>query len=168
MKRNLLFALIFATVCFAGCNKANDPRTPVLQDNPGTGNGIAAGGCVIPPVDCKGVLCTAHFAEVSLEVRDAAGAPVDVDSFVVTTLAGVPLPPSAWGLPVYGYLHAGDGLYTVINDGWVQGHQNSNMSVRAKGFINKIQVFDEPFVILADCCHVGKHSGKDAITITTL
>ena len=111
------------------------------------------------------MFCTAVFAEVLLEVKNTSGAAVTLDSFVVTDLSGRPLPPSSTGIPVYGYPQSGNGMYTVINDAWLGGHRNSSASVRAIGFINSVQVFNEPYTIVADCCHVGKTSGKDAIII---
>ncbi len=162
MKKSILFALLISAAGFAACNKCDMPGNPRNNPENGRGNGIAPGGCF--PVNCTDVICTAQFSSVELEVVNSAGAPVTLDAFVVTDLAGAPLP-TAGGSPVYGYPQSGNGSYSVINDSWLQGHQNSSMQVIAKGFINGSQVFSEPFTIVADCCHVGKSSGKDVITI---
>jgi hypothetical protein len=160
MKRNILFALMLSVAGFAACNKCDMPGGP--RHYPEDGSGIAPGGCF--PHACTDVICTAQFSAVQLEVVNSAGAPVTLDAFVVTDLSGAPLP-AVGGSPVYGYPQSGNGRYTVINDSWVRGHQNSSMQVIAKGFIKGSQVFSEPFTIVADCCHVSKSSGKDVTTI---
>jgi hypothetical protein len=158
MKKNILFALMIAAAGFVGCTKSD------VAGNPENGKGIAPGGC-FPPINCTDIICTAQFADIPLEVRDNAGTAVVLDSFVVTNGAGVPIP-SVNGIPAYGYPQSGtDGVYSVMNDSWVQGHQNSSIQVIAKGYRNGLQVFREPFTIMADCCHVSKQSGKDVVII---
>lgn len=164
MKKNLIFALMLAGAGMTGCNKADNPCDPRIGI-PENGTGIAPGGCY--PVDniCDGVICTAQFAEMRILIQNGAGAPVTLDSFVVTDLSGAPLRNGAAGR-VYGHpADSRDGWITLVNDAWVQGHQNSSQQVFAKGFIAGSPVFSEPYTITADCCHVGKSSGKDVITI---
>jgi len=164
MKKHFLIGLMLLATGFGACNKAIDGGT-TSPGKGGGGSGIAPGGC-FPRTDCAGVMCTAMFATVGLEVRDAAGAPIALDAFVVTDASGNPLPMNN-GQAVYGYPNNGDGNYTVINDAWVQGHQNTNMTVHAKGYIKGSEVFNLPFGVGADCCHVNKISGQDFVTITT-
>lgn len=166
MKRKILTALIIASTGFIACKKA-DPCEIKIQPTTQSSSGIATGGCIPPPEGTceEEVICTAVFAAVTLSVSDATGTPVHADSFVVTNNAGIPLPPATSGLPVYGYLQSGNGHYTVINDAWVHGHQNTSLPVRAKGFKNGSLIFDEPFVVKADYCHVSKVSGRDAIIV---
>ena len=163
MKRELLIGLILLVTGFAACKKAEvGGGSSGSGVGNGPGNGIAPGGCI--PAPCQGALCTAVFTEIHVDVRDQNGAAVNLDAFVVTDAAGVALPPSN-GSSVYGYPNNGDGRYTIVNDAWVQGHQNSTMAVRARGYINGIEVFNEPYTIEADCCHVSRPSGKDLITV---
>jgi hypothetical protein len=110
------------------------------------------------------MICTAEFRQESIRIEDASGNPVTLDSFVVTTLAGTALPNGAAG-SVYGYPYSGQGQYTLINDAWLAGNQNSTMQVIAKGFKGGSAVFSEAYTIAADCCHVGKQAGKDVIII---
>src|SRR4051812_8520648 len=109
MRRHLLIGLILLAAAFSACNKPVD-------------GGSTGPGGVSSPTDCSGVMCTAMFASVGLQVRNAAGAPVALDAFVVTDASGAPLPMNN-GQAVYGYPNIGDGTYSVINDNWVQGHQ---------------------------------------------
>lgn len=170
MKRKIL-ALLLMSASFTACKKCDPVLQTPADTTPGTGggkgggNGIAPGGC-IPPQDCDTVICTMQFAGVMLFVQHANGTPVALDSFVVTDLAGAPLPAgSASGLPVYGPSNSGAGQYVVVNDFWVPGNRNNNNQVIAKGFIGGAQVFSEPYTILADCCHVSKAAGKDTLTL---
>lgn len=151
MKRSILIGLAILATGFGACKKCGD-------HGPGRGNGSGGGS------NCAAVICTAVFEEEHLRVQDAAGNPVNLSSFVVTDATGTPLPMSN-GQAVYGYPHNGNGKYTVINDAWVSGHQNTSMSVRAKGYINGVQVFDQPYTVAADCCHVSMTGGGTTITV---
>jgi len=153
MKKHLLIALILLAAAFSACNKPVDDGCPA-----GPGN-------CFPATDCNGVMCTEVFASVGLQVRDAAGAPVVLDAFVVTDAAGSALPMNN-GQAVYGSGNHADGNYAVVTDAWVRGHENSNMAVQAKGYIKGTEVFNVPFTIAADCCHVYKLAGQDFVTIT--
>ncbi len=164
MKAKLLFALMIAAAGFAGCNKSDTPGHP--ENNcPGEGHcGIAPGGC-FPGATCEDVICTADFRAVNVELRQGLATVIRVDSFAVTDQADMPLPTGPGGTPVYGYPDEGAQRYTVINDSWVQGHQNASKAIRFKGYLNGAEVFNEPYVITADCCHVSKVSGKDVIDL---
>jgi hypothetical protein len=145
MKRKILIVFALLATGFGACKK------------------IDCGGNN-PSNNCSGVFCTAVFDEEHMEVRYSNGTPVNLDAFVVTDAAGTPLP-KANGQDVYGYPHNGNGKYTIINDAWVQGHQNTTKTVRAKGYINGTEVFNEPFTIGADCCHVNMTTGNSTVTI---
>lgn len=68
--------------------------------------------------------------------------------------------------PVFGYPSNGaNGVYTVLNDAWRTGHQNSKVRIRAHGLKNSVEVFNEVYEIETDCCHVIKLSGKDRIQL---
>jgi hypothetical protein len=147
MKKSLLFTLFIAAASFVACNKS-DKGTPETGDGPG--------GCFPPTTDCRDVICTAVFVGITVEVKDAGGAPLTLNSFVVT---------DASGTPVSGTPSPRAGLYTIVNDAWLSGHSNTTALLRAKGFINGVEVFNEPYTISADCCHVSKVSGKDVIVL---
>ncbi len=158
MKRKIL-ALLLMSVSFTACKKSDTTK----EETPGTcPGGIAPGGCFPAPKDCSGVLCTAYFAQIELDVTKG-GAPVTLDSFIVTDLAGKPLPLSPSGLLVYG--PAGGGRYVVMSDAWMAGHQNNFYRVIAKGYIGGATVFSEQYDITTDCCHVSKTGGKDSIVL---
>lgn len=162
-QRLSILALSLLTTA-ASCKKDDGDNCPTTQE--ATAPSIAPGGCVVvdPCAEpCDGdVVCTAMFAAVSVTAVDAANTPLEVDSFVVTDLAGTPLPPVN-GEPVYGIIE--DGRFTIVNDGWMQWHQGMQMPVQAKGFLNGTLLFDQAYTIGADCCHVYKAAGPDVIAI---
>ena len=148
MKRHILIGLMLLATGFGACKKIDCGGS-----NPGG------------PTNCAGVMCTAVYEEDHIIVRYSDGTPVQLDAFVVTDLNGSALPANN-GNAVYGTPHSGNGgMYTVINDSWVAGHQNSSKNVRVKGYINFLQVFDVPATISADCCHVNMTTANGTITI---
>jgi hypothetical protein len=155
MKRKILIGLMYLATGFTACKKIDRIGCPG-----GGGDGDGA-------TDCTAVMCTMVFEEDHIVVKNASGAPVQLSSFVVTDLNGTPLPQNN-GMDVFGYPHNGNnGMYTVINDGWVNGHQNTSKNVRVKGYVNFMEVFNEPATISADCCHVKMTSGKSTITVSS-
>lgn len=163
----LLSSLAFALIVSASaCKKSDNGDCPTIQE--AVSPGIAPGGCVMADPcgePCSpDVACTMIFADVSATAVSQNNALVVPDSFVVTDLAGTPLPP-AGGQPVYGISSAENGRLTIVNDAWVQGHKGMQTDVRAKGFLNGVLLFDQAFVIGADCCHVYKASGPDVISV---
>lgn len=173
MKKTLFAALLLSAGLFASCNKSNNPGNdcPTPAPHPAPGTSIAPGGC-IPPTDgpcdspstasCDHVVCTMDFVTLKLQVTDASAAPVVLDSFLVTDLNGNPVPMG------YGILPGGcvePGVYQIANDSWVQGHQNTTMPVRAKGYKSGALVVNEMVTIGADCCHVYRASGPGSVVV---
>jgi hypothetical protein len=156
MKRTLILSAILAC-CLGACEyqKFDDVQ------NPETGSENYFG----KRLDCSVGVCTAVFASVDVNVQNAAGLPVALNSFVVTDRAGKPLPVAANGMAVYGKSLSGEGSYTVLNDAWVTGHQGLGSSFYAKGFLSGVLAFNETYKISADCCHVSRISGKDRIIV---
>lgn len=158
-----LFPLTLALLLsFSACNKAEDCDIAAGSAS----QGIAAGGCVV--VDpcaqpCEpDVVCTMDFRSVNATVQFPPTMFASVDSFVVTDLAGTPLPPIN-GQAVYS--HDANRL-TIVSDAWVQGHQGMQMPVQAKGYrANGTLLFDQAYTIGADCCHVYKAAGPDVIAV---
>lgn len=128
--------------------------------NPETGNDAYFG----KRLDCDGAVCTMNFVSINVDVANGSGAAVLLDSFVVTDRNGNALRSNANGLPVFGTTEKA-GTYTVMNDGWVRGHEGIGGNFLAKGYLNGAVVFNEPYKITADCCHVTKISGKDRIIV---
>lgn len=146
MKTLMIPAAILFLCSIAACKKCDE------HTNPETTN-------------CEAVFCTAEFAEVRLEVHNASGQPAQLDSFFVTDINGAVLKPIS-GMPVFGNPSNGEnGVYTVLNDAWRTGHQNTNVQVRAHGLKNSVEVFNEVYEVSTDCCHVRKVSGKDVVML---
>lgn len=150
---------LLALAALASCSKPKCGEDPMWRlDN----------DCIVvdPGADCAATICTHDFRGVPVTVLSANGNPVALDSFVVTDMNNVVLPPGTSD-PVFNSPHNGyEGKYSVINDAWLGGHQNTTMSVRAKGWKSGSQLFDEVYVVGADCCHVYKQSGQDTIQLS--
>jgi hypothetical protein len=161
MNAFLRAAAMLSIAAFASCNKCDDKVS--IPETPNNGGWC---GTPTPGVPCDPeVICTMEFASVTGTAMHGNGTAAALDSFVVTDMNGIPLP-LVNGQKVYGYPSDGtDGRFTVINDAWLQGHQNTWMDVRAKGWKNGTLIFDQPYSIGADCCHVRKASGPDTITV---
>lgn len=105
---------------------------------------------------CEGVMCTMMFAAVTVQVTDASGAPVLLDSTVTTGRRGA--------LSFRGKAGAG-GLYTVVDDSRAKELALRTEAVVFKGYKNGQEIVREEFVVKADCCHVSKDSGPDVIAV---
>ena len=106
---------------------------------------------------CEGVICTRMFAMVGVEVRDAAGKPVQLDdAYTLVSKSGQRIPMEQQGT---------DGHYTVLNDSYQKQLQNRTDQFRFVGMKNGAKVVDEPYTISADCCHVKKVEGKEVVVL---
>jgi hypothetical protein len=110
-----------------------------------------------PEGDCAGVACTAMFAMVSVQVTDANGQPVALDdAYTVASKTGEKIKVEQ---PI------GAGQYVVIDDSYRQKLMNRTDDFRFIGMKNGVIVVDQAYRISADCCHVSKVSGPEAVTI---
>jgi hypothetical protein len=150
----LAFAL---TTGLLSCNKDDTPAEP-----------LPPGWCGVGQPCDPNVICTEEFASVTVRIIGADSTAVGLDSFQTTYLDGTPLT-SATGQPVYNLLPTmgpGPELHaTLVNDLWVAGHQNYFVPVKARGWKAGSLVFEQEYVIGADCCHVSKVDGPDVIVV---
>lgn len=59
----------------------------------------------------------------------------------------------------------GSGHFVVLDDSYLKNLQNKTETFRFIAVKNGVNVIDEPYTISADCCHIKKDSGKDAINL---
>jgi hypothetical protein len=104
-----------------------------------------------------GIMCTMDFRSVSVQVRDASGGPVRLDS--AYTLR------KKTGQQIRHEHHPAADSYTVLDDGFQKTLANRQETFLFTGFRDGRKVVEEPFVISADCCHIGKVSGNSVVTI---
>jgi hypothetical protein len=97
------------------------------------------------------------FAMISVQVTDAAGAPVKLDE-VYTVRTGN-------GAKITVEQNMGEGRYTVLDDSYQKELTNITDDFRFVGIINGIKVVDEPYTLGADCCHVRKENGKEIVIV---
>lgn len=115
-------------------------------------------------VDCSTVACTEQFVTITIEVRDADGVKVPLDSFEVTdmlTNADITGNYSEEELQFF----RDNGRYPIYDDSFVEQHPNENRSIVFKGFIDGNTVAVENYVVRADCCHVSLISGDEVLII---
>lgn len=159
MKTKALLALLLICSCiWFSCHKPYHPRPCDIKPED-TGRCGTTDGYPQPNPDCNGVGCTHNFASVPLEIVDNNGNPVVLDNFYTQDKNGNKLNPDLYSYEPF------TASYTVINDGWVVGHQKTFVKLSFVGFKNGIKVVDEPFEINTDCCHIAKASGRDRIII---
>lgn len=155
MKRRPLMAVLFlSSLVWVGCSymqKGSAPVTPAPGANQHGGAGTDEG--------CGDVICTENIAEVYLEVVDASGQVVLLDNYYSEDKAGNKLPSY-----MYEYNDVNK-VYTVINDGWLSGNENTSSTIKFIGFKNGVEVVNEVFDIQADCCHISKVNGKEKVVI---
>ena len=106
---------------------------------------------------CDDVACTMIFAAVSVQVVDAANAPVKLDEvYTVRKSTGQKIKPDQ---------HMAEGRYVILDDSYQKTIQNSSEVFVLGGMKDGKRVVSETYTISADCCHVKKGSGKEKITI---
>lgn len=107
--------------------------------------------------DCGQVMCTMMFAMVNAEVKDANGAAVTADK--VFTIKDGTTDTLKFEQQVL------NGGYVVIDDSYVKELQNKQALFHFIGIKNGQVLFNEPYTISADCCHIKKEAGKAVITL---
>ena len=145
-------------VALLSCNKDDSPTEPPMPP----------GWCGVGAPCDPGAICTEEFASVNVRLIKADSSAVALDSFQTTYLDGTPLR-SVSGQRVYG-LNPTVGIRpdiyaTIVDDLWVAGHQNYFYPVKARGWKSGAVVFEQDYVIGADCCHVSKVDGPDVIVV---
>lgn len=97
------------------------------------------------------------FASVSVYVADNSGQPVLLDEAYSVK--------QSTGEVIRGGNHPGDGIYTILDDGYQKRIATIGVDLRFIGKKNGTVVVDEPYRVIADCCHVSKASGKDTLVV---
>ncbi len=152
MKNSIVFITLIGACLWFGCSKPK--HVEPLDDNSFTG--ICQ---VIEMPPCDSVMCTMNVVAIALSVVDSSNTPVVLDSFYTTDMAGHKLPVGLYSYNNYSH------NYIVLTDGWVQGHQRTNVHLLFQGYKNGVKIVDEPYSVNADCCHIQKVSGKDSVII---
>lgn len=111
-----------------------------------------------PPAksSCEGVICTMMFAAVAVQVQDAEGQPVILDS--TRTL-------NASGALVHKGVKNYNGSYTVVDDSYREKLAMRTESFTFVGYIGGQEVVQGMFSISADCCHVSRSGGPEVLTL---
>jgi hypothetical protein len=108
--------------------------------------------------NCGGdVVCTDQLVMVTLQVTDPAGVPIVLDEAYTTrksTGEVIRLTQSMEG-----------GYYIVLDDTYQKKLQNAVDEFQFTGIRAGQKIVDEKYTISADCCHIAKQSGRDAVQL---
>ena len=107
--------------------------------------------------DCKGVDCKTDFIREGVVVLNGDGDFIELDE--VYTLNR-----NKNQIIRFKDFKFGD-TYVVIDDSYQSKLKNHTMQVQFVGIRNGKRIFNEPYTLTADCCHIQKLSGKDTIVI---
>lgn len=112
---------------------------------------------------CNGI-CTEEFRTITIEIKDAEGNPVALDSFsVINTGNGNELGTSI-NNPEFDYFRE-NGTYPIFSDLYSQEFRQREITINFKGFIDETEVINENYEVGADCCHVYYISGERELQI---
>jgi hypothetical protein len=96
------------------------------------------------------------FAAVTVQVQDAAGQPVGLDSTQTLNAAGT-------------VIHRGtlnsSGIYTVVDDSYQKSLALRTETFTFAGYKGGVKVVGGEFPVSADCCHVSRAGGPDILTM---
>jgi hypothetical protein len=105
--------------------------------------------------NCEQVMCTMMFAMVTAEVKDANNTSVTADN--VFTIKDGNTDTLRFEQQMF------NGQYVVIDDSYAKELQNKQAVFHFIGIKNGKMLFNEPYTISADCCHIKMESGKSEI-----
>lgn len=105
---------------------------------------------------CEGVMCTMLFAAVTVQVQDATGQAVRLDSTQTRNTAGMVIH--------RGTLNA-SGIYTVVDDSYQKTLALRTETFTFAGYKGGLKVVEGNFPVSADCCHVSRAGGPDILTL---
>ncbi len=117
--------------------------------------------------------------QILITVQYDDGTRVALDSFVVADSAGAPVNDRIGGQNVSGSYSATNGIlpggcidsngingrYCLVNEIWLNYYMSTPAMLQAKGYVNGIQVFNEPYTITTSNNSLVKSTGKDMIII---
>ncbi|HTN45434.1 MAG TPA: hypothetical protein VL098_03745 [Flavipsychrobacter sp.] len=106
------------------------------------------------------VACTMMFASVSITVKTSNGVSAELDE--VYTIRK-----STSEILKYSQPGNTTGAYIVLDDSYQKELQNKQEEFYFVGKKNGKVMVEEPYVLSADCCHVSKVSGRDALIISS-
>jgi hypothetical protein len=103
----------------------------------------------------KDVACTMMFAMVTAEVNDPTMTAIPLEVYTLRKSTGEKI--------THDQTTAQSGRYIVLDDGYQKKLQQATDTFVFVGTRSGAKVFEEQYVISADCCHINKVSGKDVI-----
>ena len=113
--------------------------------------------------DCNGI-CTEEFRTITIEIKDAEGNPVALDSFRVINTANDNELSTGMNASEFDYFRE-IGTYPIFSDLYSQEFRKREITINFKGFIDEVEIVNENYEVGADCCHVYYISGEGELQI---
>ncbi|WP_339725036.1 hypothetical protein [Maribacter stanieri] len=133
----------FLSIFLVGCNNKDD---------------------TIEQQDCSTTICTLNYIIITVNVKDASGAAVALDSYeVIDTETGENLATNFNG-EEYQYSKE-QGIYPILSDANRVQYQNKSATLTFKGYIDNEEAINEVYEVGADCCHVSLITGNTEIVL---
>jgi hypothetical protein len=107
---------------------------------------------------CGNQACDASFAMITVTIVNANGVPVDGLTTMTTHVVR--------GTPVQTSPALGNGVYVVVDDGFLVSHPGDHEMVRFEATRPQGSVTADYTVRAGECqCHVAKEAGPDQLTL---
>ncbi|MGW1456648.1 hypothetical protein ACWBC2_16805 [Salegentibacter agarivorans] len=102
--------------------------------------------------ECNGI-CTEEFRSISVELTNAEGNPVVLDSIALRDIT------NNREIDLNSTENAGNGFYSIFNDNLVPEYKNEEINLLFKGFQEENLILEQEYKVGADCCHIYHVSG---------
>ncbi|WP_415830520.1 hypothetical protein [Gillisia limnaea] len=113
--------------------------------------------------ECPGI-CSEEFRNITVEIKDAEGNPVALDSYrVINTVNGNELSTEI-NDSEFQYFRE-NGIYPIFSDLYSEEFRQQEITINFKGYIDEVEVISSNYEVGADCCHVYYISGERELQI---
>ena len=114
-------------------------------------------------VSCEKVnecsVCEEIFKIVTVKINSSALSSVSFDEIYTLRIST--------GEKIFNSMNASpvDGNYVILDDSYHPKLKNQSDLFKLIGVKNGVKVFEEPYELYGDECHIGKRTGKETITV---
>jgi hypothetical protein len=106
--------------------------------------------------DCAFALCTEEFRSIVVSMKHES----DSSAFMLTDYKVIRVSDGKDLTITDDSLADNNGYYPVANDLKLDIYKFNNVEVEFKGYLNNALIFQDSFIITANCCHISLVEGK--------